>query len=285
MKMYQMGANARNVNKSGDILRQLDREYALRPELAQTIDLHRELIVARATTEVPPIEDTLTREEAERLLNEGLCLLRRGRVELAGEEFARLCVHVCDITARHRPDLGDQFKAIRDLLVVPSQSKDLATQYLSWNRIDLPLAEGLDQELLAFVLNNALHPFLEKYAEAMEPLIDKERWYLAKCPVCGGQPDFSYLTQESGARYLLCSRCDTEWPYKRSECPFCGNTDSKTWGYYPSEDGSYRLYVCDQCGHYLKTLDLRQRTPDRSLAVERILSVAMDLTAREKGYR
>ena len=266
------------------ILNQLDREREKQPGLAQIIDLHRDLVVARAGIEMAPVAYELSKEEAEALLSQGRCLFYEKEVELPEAELAGLCAQICDIVARHRPDLSDQISAVRALLAVPTRFRELVTQYLNAGGTELTQEEDIDGELLAFVLNQTLHPFLGNYAQALQPLLDGTTWFSQNCPVCGGQADFSYLSEENGARYLLCPRCDTEWLFKRLECPFCGNTDNKTWGYYPGEDGSYRLYVCDQCNHYLKTLDLREKKPDTSLIIERILTVAMDLAARERGY-
>jgi len=66
-------------------------------------------------------------------------------------------------------------------------------------------------------------------------------------------------------------------------CPFCKADEPKSWGYYAS--GARRLYLCEECHRYLKTLDLRSGRRKRSPDVERALTVDMDLAAREKGYR
>jgi len=56
--------------------------------------------------------------------------------------------------------------------------------------------------------------------------------------------------------------------------------------YYPSEDEVYRLYVCEACRRYLKTVDLR-KTGGRTVLprVERVITVAMDVAARRAGYQ
>ena len=66
-------------------------------------------------------------------------------------------------------------------------------------------------------------------------------------------------------------------------CPFCEETALQT--YYPSDDRIYRLYVCDSCRCYLKTIDLREIDRDVCLPVENIVTVSLDSAAREKGYR
>ena len=67
------------------------------------------------------------------------------------------------------------------------------------------------------------------------------------------------------------------------QCPFCGNAEHSKLAYYPSQDGVYRLYICKACHRYLKTIDLRQ-AEGHVLAVEPILTVGMDLSARDEGY-
>ncbi len=91
------------------------------------------------------------------------------------------------------------------------------------------------------------------------------------------------LHTESGARILLCPRCNGEWRYKRVGCPFCEGGEPQI--YYASEDERYRLYLCDSCRRYLKTVDLEKTGSDICLPVECLLTVSMDLAAQEKGYR
>jgi FdhE protein len=98
-------------------------------------------------------------------------------------------------------------------------------------------------------------------------------------------PGFAFLGEGEGTRYLLCSRCSSQWPYRRVGCPFCGTRDHTKLSYYLSEDEVYRLYVCKACRRYLKVLDLRQAGRQVLFPVERIRTAGMDLAARQAGYR
>lgn len=248
------------------------------PSLASALALHGELIVARAQLKPPKIQTELGEEKAKELLRQGLPLLQGDKLEMDG--LLELYERICQIAVQHRPDLADQFGQIRGPLLSPALTT-IAEEYLQGKG---PVESDRSSELLTFVLNNALHPFLEKYAQAVKGFVDESAWYRGYCPVCGGHPDFAYLALESGARRLLCSRCETEWAYWRLGCPFCENKDPKSLGYHPSEDGIYRLYVCDQCGHYLKTIDLREVGEKPPLSLERTLTMEMDLAARQMGY-
>ena len=83
---------------------------------------------------------------------------------------------------------------------------------------------------------------------------------------------------------MICSRCDAEWLFQRLQCPYCGTTDQNALSYFTAGDELYRLYVCEQCKHYLKTVDLRQAKSEALMPLERLLTLDMDRQAQEQGY-
>ncbi len=128
-----------------------------------------------------------------------------------------------------------------------------------------------------------LAPYLQLACDLILPRIPLNLWYREYCPICGGRPAFAALTSESGPRTLLCPRCYGEWGYGRIGCPFCKSTDSQT--YYSGDEGRYRLYVCEVCNRYLKTVDVREWKMDLCLPVECLVTVSMDIAAQEKGFK
>ena len=122
------------------------------------------------------------------------------------------------------------------------------------------------------------------HARALIGLVDQDAWRRSYCPVCGGNADFAYLETERGSRYLLCSRCDSEWLFQRLRCPYCHTEDQNALSYYSNDEEVYRLYVCERCKHYLKTIDLRKAKPEVEISVERLLTYELDAQAREDGY-
>lgn len=127
-----------------------------------------------------------------------------------------------------------------------------------------------------------LAPYLQLACDLILPRIPLTLWYREYCPICGGRPAFAALTSELGPRTLLCPRCHGEWSYHRIGCPFCKSTDSQT--YYSGGDGRYRLYVCESCNRYLKTVDIRDRNMETCLPVECLVTVSMDIAAQEEGF-
>ena len=153
-----------------------------------------------------------------------------------------------------------------------------------YNGEPLPSSDEFSQPLLRELIHAAVKPFLVSYASVLTDSIEQERWRRGYCPVCGGNPDFSFLEKENGARWLLCSRCDTEWLFERLKCPYCNNTDQQKLSYYTSDEGMYRLYVCDNCKHYLKAIDLRNPEANTLIPLERLLTLDIDAQARDYGY-
>jgi hypothetical protein len=127
-----------------------------------------------------------------------------------------------------------------------------------------------------------LAPYLQLARDLILPRIPLNLWYREYCPICGGRPAFAALTSGSGPRTLLCPRCYGEWSYNRIGCPFCKSTDSQT--YYSGDEGRYRLYVCEVCNRYLKTVDVREGNMDLCLPVECLVTVSMDIAAQERGF-
>ena len=143
----------------------------------------------------------------------------------------------------------------------------------------------VNRHLLEAIIHATLRPFLTSQAKALLGFVKQEHWRRSYCPICGGSPDFAFLDKEIGARWLLCSRCDTEWLFQRLECPYCGNNDQNTLAYFTDDKGLYRLYVCEQCHTYIKAIDLRHAPSEVLLPLERIITIDIDRQGQEKGYQ
>lgn len=267
------------------ILQEVQRQADERSELADTIELHCELLKAQAHAQVSAGQPALSGEEASARLQQGDPLLSPESLTVDGQALAGLCDQIGLIVAERRLELAEGLAGIRGWLEGRrKQIGALAVEYLREGRVREGEEAGLDGKLLAFIFNNALRPFLRAQAQALAAWVDDSVWYRGRCPICGGEPDLAALERGSGRRRLLCSRCDSEWTFQRIGCPFCGNDDPRRLAYYPSDDQVYRLSVCERCRRYLKTIDLRQVAGERLLPAERILTVGMDVAALNAGY-
>lgn len=143
--------------------------------------------------------------------------------------------------------------------------------------------EDISLYLLDLLIHQTLRPFLIKHSQSLNSLVNQVKWQRGYCPICDGQPDISYLEKEVGARWLVCSRCDTNWHFRRLVCQNCGTQDSNSMKYFTDDGGIYRLYVCNECHTYLKTIDLRKAQV--FLPLERLLTLDIDRQGQEMGYQ
>jgi len=180
------------------------------------------------------------------------------------------------------------FGDIPDRLKTPQAgrllTKKAAKAWFNGRELPATILDGVSENLMQSIIQATLQPFLSSYAKALTGSINQESWRRGYCPVCGGSPDLAFLEKEVGARWLLCSRCDTEWPYQRLQCPYCGNQEQSTLSFYTDEDELYRLYVCEQCRSYLIAVDLRKEKSEVPLPLERLYTLDIDAQAKEYGY-
>lgn len=280
------GAVPRARRDSEKILARLRAAKKKNPGLTEAVDLHQDLIEAREGVQVSPVEPGFGAEEAKSFLSQGIPLLHTHDIPLKWETFAALYGKICEVAGRHRPDLSEHFQDLQSLLNDdPARVRELTMAYVREGKIADSGLEQEREELLAFVFNHALYPFLRSYADALYPLVEEQLWQRGQCPVCGGEPDLALLDDEAGGRHLICSRCDSQWVFPRIRCPFCNTVEPAHLSYYASDDEMYRVYVCRNCQRYLKTVDLRKTHHQVLLPAERITTVALDVLAREEGFR
>jgi FdhE protein len=241
----------------------LERAREMHPELGEILAVSTEL---EAADEGRAPEGFAVSASAR--LAAGRPAIDPAALELDWEAVARRIAEVAAVVVRRGTEL--------DLAADAATARALARRFLDGDDAGGPL--------VTFVLTHALRPFLRPLAAAALALPEAGRWDRGSCPACGGPPDLAVLEGEGGARRLLCSRCDAEWRYARLGCPRCANQDPKRLGYFPAGAGAHRLYVCDACKGYLKTLDRRESFGGAPLPVERLLTVGLDLAAAEAGY-
>jgi len=267
-----------------EIAKALEQGAEKHPELTDTIKLYCALLEIQDRAQVPPHQPALTAAEAHARLEQGHPLMSPDELDVDPTSLAELCARIGFTIAEHKRERVKALAQIHAWLYERRhQIMTLAVEYLRSGRVSASDRAGIDRGLLAFVFDSGLRPFLRAQAEALAPLVDDASWYRGYCPICGGEPDMAALGRGSGRRRLLCSRCDSEWTFRRLGCPFCGNDEAGQLAHYPSDDNVYRLSVCERCRRYLKTIDLREAAGERPLAAERILTAGMDAAAERMG--
>ena len=143
----------------------------------------------------------------------------------------------------------------------------------------------LSGDPMDFLVSETINPVLAIYAEKIKDRIDFTKWNRGYCPVCGEFPMMAALSAETGKRKLISLSCGTEWEYSRVKCPYCENEDQQQLSYlYIENTPRYRIEICHQCRQYIKTIDLRQTTEPVDYEIENIITLHLDIIARENGY-
>jgi FdhE protein len=143
-------------------------------------------------------------------------------------------------------------------------------------------AIGCPAPLLEYVCEIPLKSALERVAADIAPE-ECAGWQEGYCPVCGSRAGMAELVGEEGRRQLCCSACTFRWPFKRMQCPFCGNEDKDKLAYFVAGDGPTRVDSCKACSRYIKTRDSRKGNADVPLDVEDLMTMHLDLLAAREG--
>ncbi len=222
---------------------------------------------------------------------------RRPMIMITGLEvdpalYRQLLADLLDFLVEQRPDIKTNLEELQHklpdfdypLLVARLLEQDM--EYFG----DLAGALNISPELLIFILDHALRPYLRVYAAPYQAELFENtyhHWDLPTiCPVCGSKSHFSRLRAEDGRRFMFCDRCFTEWETRYLECVHCGNDEPGKINYIAVEnDASNQLYICDKCRGYLKTYDERPTGMPTDLFVANIQTIYLDMLAEQKGYR
>ena len=137
----------------------------------------------------------------------------------------------------------------------------------------------------AFIVEALLQPFVERAVQAVR--LQADTTYSRRCPICASAPVVAALREEGqGARRtLVCALCLNEWNYLRVQCPSCEENRFDALPVYTADaPANVRIDACDSCRTYIKTVDLT-RDGLAVPMVDDLANLALDLWARERGYR
>ncbi|WP_273483297.1 formate dehydrogenase accessory protein FdhE [Desulforamulus ruminis] len=157
--------------------------------------------------------------------------------------------------------------------------------HIGGNKANWARELGIPLELLDFLALNTFKPLLQEYGQQVAKQLDFQNWTGSHCPVCGDQPTMAKLAGKEGIRKLYCGRCETQWRYKRLGCPYCQDENASQATFISADDkNQYRVYLCDHCKSYLKTVDERI-CGEVDLFCEDLATVNLDRLAQAEGYQ
>ncbi|MFC1917442.1 formate dehydrogenase accessory protein FdhE [Chloroflexota bacterium] len=273
-----------NNQKIVQELKKMAQEEGEFPLLLQFYrDLLRVQVEALENFTVP--DSKISSQDVARNQKKGLPLLDLSKLSLDWPQLRKVFIKVTEIFTKYPQLFGEIPETLRQPSAKDFINRKTVDAWFTGNKLSAELPDSaISEGLLQSIIHATLKPLLSAYAESLIKLVDQEKWRRSYCPVCGGSPDIAYLDTERGSRWLVCSRCDTEWLSQRLPCPFCGTEEQKKIVYYTDDAGKYRLYTCDQCKRYLKVIDMSKADGEIPLPLERFRTIALDAQAKEQGY-
>ncbi|MFC1516272.1 formate dehydrogenase accessory protein FdhE [Thermodesulfobacteriota bacterium] len=262
----------------------------LRPAYKPILEFYEQIFVAqedaKSHIQIDPIH--ISADILAAKAEENLPLISMSEFVIDGQSAEALLGNICDIAAGANEIMKNSAKTLRkaqqdqklDMNLLFSGLLEENDTYFA----EIAEENGIDQEILAFLIYNSIQPSLALCAEQLSTYLPENTpWESGYCPICGAYPGLSVLEGE-GVRFLFCGFCWHKWEAKRIFCPFCENSDSKTLQYfYSEEEKDLRVDVCDSCKKYIKTIDARKAERDIYPPLEQISTLHLDIQAREKG--
>ncbi|KUK65185.1 MAG: Uncharacterized protein XE00_0408 [Desulfofundulus kuznetsovii] len=198
--------------------------------------------------------------------------------------FFILLEKVSEIIIDHYPYLKNECRQILSALPVEISERELFVDNVFKPGVNLLalLKNDVSSETFGFLITHTVKPLMRQFGKIASPVYDLEEWMKGSCPVCGGRPSLSLLEKEVGRRYLYCGLCEVKWRFQRIGCPYCANPESQFLRAEGEE--KYRIYYCENCSGYIKTIDERKMEGTADLFWEDINTVYLDILALREGY-
>jgi FdhE protein len=277
------------MENKNDIIVRLEREGEKRGLTPRFLEFYRRLfeIQFRAEKRIGITKPVIKLESMNERLEQGLPLISFNELALDWPLIKDIFIEVVSVFADYSDIFGELPENLQKSKSQLSLPKKTAKAWFESRELPtgMTINNADEHMLIDAIIQATLKPFLVSHSKVLSRYINQERWRRNYCPVCGGYPDFAFIDNEQASRWLLCSRCDTQWLFQRLQCPYCNNEEQKELAYFTDDLGIYRLYTCEKCHKYIKAIDLRATTSDILLPLERLFTLDMDRQAQEKGYQ
>jgi FdhE protein len=201
--------------------------------------------------------------------------------------FFTVMKQIAAIIQKHHPDLSIEITEVEKALPDDATTQELfvSQAFIPGSNLLIHLKQPVSPEAFGFLLNHTVKLFMQQYGKIVASLYDFEQWQKGDCPICGGRPNLALFEKETGKRYLYCGMCEINWRFQRLGCPYCLNVESQFFTVDGERQEKYRVYFCDHCRGYLKTINCKNANDDEiDLFWEDINTVYLDILALQEGY-
>lgn len=276
---------------SSDINRLVSQARQSRPMYEGILPFFEQLFMLQEASveKAHPAPLETTAEQLTAKQDGGMPLIDRQALSIDIPAARELLFTLCKVAQSATGELSVAAAALQRVLETTSESFDQWIAFLlREDEVALETAAleiGVKPALMHFFIYSCIWPSLKQNIHRVaDHLPEDDDWNLGVCPVCGSTPALGYLTDDN-KRHLICRLCRHDWVLRRVCCPYCNNTEPQQLGYFINEqEGEYRVYTCDNCHQYLKTIDLGELARTFYPPLEDLITTHLDLQAQKLGY-
>ena len=261
---------------------------AKRPAYASILGFYGPVFAAqiKAAVQTSPAAIAMDESILKMKTKEGFSLIAPADFTIDLPAAEKLLADVCSIAAVSGEKLSGAGKALAQALTEKKSLEDLFLDVLDNKGCLDALAEKIDvpADVLSLLLYLSIKPSIESGSRQLAESLEENADGHGNCPICSSAPIIGELDAD-GRLWVHCSLCGHRWPVERMVCLFCDNRDSASLEYlYSESEPEYRVYLCNECRHYLKVVDSRKLERVFFPPLEQVVSLHLDLTASEKGF-
>ena len=263
-----------------------------RPSYEKIIDFYQDMFIFQEENKIDLnimpviIEDHILTMKREN----DLPLVDTSEFKIDEHRALDLLSRLCELAILKAPGLAGTsekiLKAIKLEDLKPGELFSAMLQNKPHQLIDIAKKFDMPENELVFFIFASIKPAIQICAEQLAHYLENEpprdKRY---CPICGSLPNVAFFSS-NGEKHLICGFCFHKWKTLRMGCTYCGNKDQDKQHYFFNEgEKEYRVDVCDQCGKYMKLIDLRKLDREFYPPLEQITSLHLDMQAVEHGYK
>jgi len=228
------------------------------------------------------VDDSILKMKTE----EGFSLIAPADFMIDLSAAEKLLAEVCAIAAVSGQKLSGAGKKLALAMAERESLEDLFQDVLdNKGRLDaLAQKSEVPAGMLSLLVYLSIRPSIESGSRQLAVYLEGNANGHGNCPICGSAPILGELDAD-GRLWVHCSLCGHRWPVERMVCLFCQNRDNASLEYlYSENEPEYRVYLCNECRHYLKVVDTRKLERIFFPPLEQVVSLHLDLMASEKGF-
>ncbi len=264
------------------------------------IDFHSEMFIAQEESkkylDLEPL--ILEPKNVKLKIDSGNSLTDTSAFIVDLNQAEELLVKICDIAQKRAVELrGSAEKIVESLSNKSLNVRELFNSLLQNDRETFKnIAQNLNlnEDVLVFFICQSMLPSVETCAAQLAHYLQSESdaasldeqfvWNRGYCPICGNYPQMAFLNQ-SGEKHLICSFCMHNWKASRMGCSLCQNKEKdKQHYFFNEEEKEYRVDLCDNCGQYIKVVDVRELSRAFYAPLEMLCTIHLDMQAMGHGY-